>query len=47
LKESAITKRIENLRKKDVKKYEILESYCHFWVLKILINKIEIKVRVV
>jgi hypothetical protein len=40
LKESSITKRIENLKKKDAKKYEILESYCHYWVLKILIGKI-------
>ncbi len=42
LKESSITKRIENLKKKDAKKYEILESYCHYWVLKILIGKISL-----
>ena len=26
-----------------MKKYEVLESYCHYWVLRILISRIGIR----
>lgn len=38
-KESSITKRLANLGKKDAKLYNILNNYCRFWILKLLLKE--------
>lgn len=39
LRESEFTKRINGLKKKDEKKYLLLNGYCQFWVLKLLLSE--------
>lgn len=39
LKESSITKRLNNLSKKDGKLYNILINYCKFWITKLMIKE--------
>jgi hypothetical protein len=38
VKESSITKRINNLNKKDNKLYNNVINYCQFWILKLLLK---------
>ena len=39
VKESSITKRLSNLGKKDPRLFNILSSYCKFWILKLLLKE--------
>lgn len=39
VKESSMTKRINNLNKKDNKLYNNVINYCQFWILKLLLKE--------
>ncbi len=38
-KESSITRRLDNLAKKDTKLHDMLISYCRFWIIKLLLKE--------